>query len=1547
MKWNEWLSSREEKRRNLREAGLDAPPRRATSFNTSERHKRAVFGGFRIPGFARKSAAAIATVLLLSVCGYAEELQLATRFMDTVLYYHSVGEGSVAIENVRIIDGNLSAVEDSSKLSGPIEIPANINGFQVTDIGAFAFSNCTAITSVSIPEGVTNIAKHAFHGCRSLVSVSFPTTLRNVGEYAFSGCSLIGDVSLNSPKVELTISSKAFNACSSLTNISISAERVSVDSIVCTSLTSLSIDARSISFGKSAFQSAVNLKDVTLTSADVNYGESSFKGCSGLESLDISTNVTSIGASAFENCTSVTNVSIADSVQSIGDLAFHKCSSLAKLTLPSSLTTIGRDAFRDCTGLSDVRFAEGKSSNAVIGDYAFFMCDSLTNLVLSSGVSEVGLAAFFGCQNLASVDLSTNLTVIAESAFESCTSLESIVFPQSLKEIRKSAFHGATSLDKFALPKDISVGSSAFADTAYWNNEPEGLVFKDGYFLGMKGSPSGKVEFPGEMKEIPEGLLRDCTNVTEVVFPTNLVSIGAYAFYNTGLKAIELPDTLTKIGEYAFAECTCLASAEYSSDSVQVGYRAFYNTGFVDGVLYAGDDIMSNLQPSSYDKIKTIIIADGVTNIAAEAFMGCAKLETIELPSSVRSIGSEAFKGCSSLWSIAIPAGVTNIPDRAFYGCSSLTNVTFSTNLVSIGVSAFEGTSSLVDFKIPAALSRLGDSSFYQGGYWNAQSDGVVYKDGYILGIKGKCPSALVLPSGLAAIPDGLFSNRTEIVSVTFPSSLRTIGAYSFYGAGLTSVAISDKVQEVGDYAFAYCTSLKKADVTAATAIGRGAFYGTGITDKLFVYGDEIMSNAYPAAYASIEEIVVSGDSTNIVAGAFAGCKSLRSVTIPANITSVATNAFKGCTSVTTVTLGTSLVLSEVFPDSYRRITTVKLSHGATEICDSAFEGCVALTDIDIPYTVEEIGKKAFYGCTGFNDCIVIPENVGSIGDFAFAYCSNLVRVCYYGDCPETVATNIYVGTKTTLCSNVLKFRSGWVDESSGGDDDDGSDEAATNSTATATTVKKSTPGLPSRWPVPKPPGRQIHWWTSADIAKVTLAYQGGSGETTNLYYVANGGRLLEDLPEPDSRPGYAFVGWFTAPYGGSEVTDDYEVGSSMKLYAHWLKDGSGGSDDGDDDAEDDEEDEEDEDAYNFKAASTFHGYLVEDDALCGIAEVKIAKGSWNSTDEETNAVVNASVVLLGNAKKLKARGVMSESEGGEVEFSSLDATLSFDYEGGLLKGSFGSAEFVAYDDGLKSSDYNRRSAARAVGDDFSGNYAVVLSTDDNTGYAALSVEMRSNGKARVKGTLPDGTSFSSTSYVLNGYEEGSYTDVVVPVFAQLYRKAGGLGLLLRFSREDDEVTVSVESISALIGPSGEATAYFGDLAAGKVGALSQGEHSVTADISALEASGEMVEDDLSPDGTEFAVAGSRWTFPKADRVKFVRDDESYETTVENGNPAGIKLSYTAKTGSFKGSFKVYSVTESGRSKKRTASVAGVVVDGVGYGTALIKKVGAVPIVLE
>ena len=95
------------------------------------------------------------------------------------------------------------------------------------------------------------------------------------------------------------------------------------------------------------------------------------------------------------------------------------------------------------------------------------------------------------------------------------------------------------------------------------------------------------------------------------------------------------------------------------------------------------------------EKIKYVIIKDGVTNIGACAFYDCFNLSSIRIPNSVTSIDQGAFYRCPSLTYVEIPNSVTSIAMQAFLDCSNLSSITISSSVKSIGWHAFSGCEGL------------------------------------------------------------------------------------------------------------------------------------------------------------------------------------------------------------------------------------------------------------------------------------------------------------------------------------------------------------------------------------------------------------------------------------------------------------------------------------------------------------------------------------------------------------------------------------------------------------------------------------------------------------------------------------------------------------------------------------------------------------------------------------------------------------------------------------------------------------------------------------
>ena len=632
-------------------------------------------------------------------------------------------------------------------------------------------------------------------------------------------------------------------------------------------------------------------------------------------------------------------------------------------------------------------------------------------------VTSIGYEAFYGCSSLTSITIPEGVTSIGSDAFYRCSSLTTVTIPESVTSIGYSAFHDCSSLTDITIPNSVtSIGSWAFAETPWYNNLSDGVIYIGKVLYEYKGTmpANTSINIKDGIVSISPNAFSDCSSLTSVTIPNSVTSIGFCAFeYCSSLTSINIPEGVTNIEAYtfhncssltsitipnnvksvehsAFSGCSSLASITFPDDIISIDEYAFNGTSWYtnqpDGVIYVGKvlykykgDMPANtniaikdgtisISPQAFQKCSTLIsvvIPNSVTSIGRSAFSSCSSLSSVTIGKNVTSIGFYAFAYCPSLTSITIPNSVTSIGDHAFYSCSSLTSATIGNSLTSIGDDAFDGCSSLRHIEWNAKKHK--DFEWNKRPFENSPislfifGDSVEYIPAYLCRGMDSLKT-ITIPNSVDSIGHAAFYDCSSLTSATIGNSLTSIGSSAFLGcSSLTSITIGNSVTSIGEEAFAECSSLSSIIIpNSVTSIGAYAFRNCNSLNKTNYLGNitDWCNIKFGGWYAN-----PVSQSYNL----YINDKEVKDIVIPSTIDTIYGYAFHNDTSLTSV----------VIPNS------------VTSIGWNAFEGCSNLASITIPNSVTSIGSSAFSGCLSLRSAI-IGSGVPKIEDNTFKNCSTL-----------------------------------------------------------------------------------------------------------------------------------------------------------------------------------------------------------------------------------------------------------------------------------------------------------------------------------------------------------------------------------------------------------------------------------------------------------------------------------------------------------------------------------------------------------------------------
>lgn len=390
-------------------------------------------------------------------------------------------------------------------------------GPDVTSIGESAFPECTALSTIYIPETIQTLGRNLF--LRGVKADAIYVNCREIPYYAFEG----------DTAVELTIGE----------NVEIIGEGAfkggGYDKLI--------IGDNVKSIGKVAFASS-SAKEIVWGANIKTLGQGAFQMAT-IPSVYLPS-VTSLSNEAFWACKNIQSAEFSDNLETIPYQAFADCPTLKEIKFPKSLKSIGGEAFEG-TGLISINLPEGLKE---LANGVFDNCSSCQTVRIPSTVESINSTAFRGCTGELTVDCPLPSTVrlfaessfskiilngvvksIPEDAFFRCAELEEIVLPESLEEIGEGAFWECESLKKINLPSSLSsIGQQAF----------------------ICCSSLESIVIPEKITVLNYALFRECTSLSNIVLPEGLKSIQEWVFSGAGLKEITIPKNVTFIGYYAF-----------------------------------------------------------------------------------------------------------------------------------------------------------------------------------------------------------------------------------------------------------------------------------------------------------------------------------------------------------------------------------------------------------------------------------------------------------------------------------------------------------------------------------------------------------------------------------------------------------------------------------------------------------------------------------------------------------------------------------------------------------------------------------------------------------------------------------------------------------------------------------------------------------------------------------------------------------------------------------------------------------------------------------
>lgn len=911
----------------------------------------------------------------------------------------------------------------TNEYTGSVTIPASVsyNGeeYGVTSIGTSAFSSCSGLTTISLPNSVTSIDKDAFYKCNSLTTISLPNSVTSIGSSAFYGCD-------------------------NLVNFEIE----DITGLCRWGATTYGSPLRCNTLDKHLFIDGEEITSLVIPESVTQIGIYAFYKCCGLTSISLPNSVTSIGTNAFNGCSGLTRINVVDksALMNWGANTPMKCNELPKhiyvdgeelksltigsrrsipsysyytaciesLTLPDDVT-IEANAFGKCLSLAHV-YANSIASFSTWGPntpmtandspkHVYADGEEITSLEVS-GDMVIGESAFrTSCLN--ELTLTSSSATISASAFALCKDLKTV---SCLLQTPPALLNA----NAFTLPTTVVVPADALEKYTTTNIWKDLAATKQLVPYNEYNTRTIDVVAEDLMSAIHKYI--GDQNLDKVVNLTVRGTINSYDF-------MVIRDKMPALKSLDLSEATIVANSYeyypgYSTKDDELGEYSFYGLSLLNHVVLPKSISAIGKYAFAQSGIESLIVPQSVKSIDEYAFSKCSNLNSISFEDGVVALNKRSFEYCEQLNSISWGNARCNlVGEFAFYECTSLKSLMIPGDKCSLERYSLGYISSVKLSGTFDSFARFTTRCLTSDGKEESSIEELDMRDVIMVNklIKTDYPfyalhlKELFLPAPTDGIAASKTFDKCNIDKLTLAEGYSTIGS-SFMTFGYNKVKYLDlpaSLKIIEDNPFGFIdsdgTSLYElSEVTIApnsqlATIGSRAFSHCSLRNFILPSSVETIERSAFEYNTELESFNIPSNSEliTISVSAFRRCSNLKSFTIPSKVTTIESGVFSGCIS----------------------LKDMVIAPGVQTIPASMMSDCTGLESVSMPSTIRTIGTKAFYGCTNLKT-FKVPSSVESIGDQAFYGCSLLNDVYSYTLEPTSIAETTF-STWTTASLHV------------------------------------------------------------------------------------------------------------------------------------------------------------------------------------------------------------------------------------------------------------------------------------------------------------------------------------------------------------------------------------------------------------------------------------------------------------------------------------------------------------------------------------------------